>query len=199
MILAADQFVLGVGLSHNHYVVVEPASGFNNLPKVLDQAVGFLTAHGARISRVRLRCPMMWFADAHGEFEWNRCLIYFVRHFLSTDPTDPPWIPPMIWPVTPLGVIASAGVDHWKKVNEILEGVEAAGSDLLVQLATALAAMVWRWEYYMARMVVLSQRAGEYDANDRDLVLSCDRLLWSIVSRFAPGYELLPVTITRLL
>ena len=67
----------------------------------------------------------------------------------------------MIWPVMPLGVIASAGFDHWKKVNETLEGVKAAGGDLLMQLATALEAMARRWEYYIARMVILSQRAGE--------------------------------------
>jgi hypothetical protein len=58
-----------VGLSLQHYVVVEPASGNDDRTKILDQAVGFLAAHGARIIRVKLPCPVMWFADAHGEFQ----------------------------------------------------------------------------------------------------------------------------------
>lgn len=198
-VLASDHFVLGVGLSPNHYVVVEPVSGFNNLPKVMDQAVGFLAAHGACILRVKLRCPMIWFADAHVEFRWDRCLIYFVRNFLSTDPTDPPWIPPQIWPVVPVGDRASAGCSHWSQVEQILAGVEADGRELLPRVECSLSSMARRWEFYMARLIVLSERAGTYHDADRESVARCDHLAYSVMTRFAPGYELLPITTVRLL
>jgi len=198
-ILAADHFVVALGLSPQHYFAVSRAPGVGPVGSVLDQAVGFLHAHGALVVRTDLRAPLMWFADNQGEFSWKRCLVFFSRIFLSTDPTDPPWIPPMIWPVAPLGFIASAGLDHWRHVNEVLEGVEAADSGLLTQLGTSLATMARRWEFFIARMVILSQRADRYGAGDREMVFACDRLLLSILSRFKPGYDLLPATTMRLL
>jgi len=198
-ILATDHFVLAVRLSKKHYLVVARAPGVGPVDSVINQAIGFLYAHGAVVIRANLRAPLIWFMDDRGDFSWKKCLVFFARIFLASDPTDPPWIPPMIWPVMPLGVIASAGSDHWQNVKEILEGIEAIGGMLLTQLGPALAAQARRWEFYMARMVVLSQRAGEFDPDERDLVLSCDRLLLSIVSRFQPGYEFLPITISRLL
>jgi len=198
-ILAADHFAVALGLSPQHYFAVSRAPGIGPVGSVLDQAIGFLHAHDAVVVRTDLRAPLMWFADNLGEFSWKRCLVFFSRIFLSTDPTDPPWIPPTIWPVAPLGVIASAGMDHWRCVNNVLEGVAAADSDLLTQLGTSLAAMARRWEFYMARMVVLSLRAGDYDAYDRKLVEACDRLLFSIMARFEPDYKLLPATTMRLL
>jgi hypothetical protein len=48
-------------------------------------------------------------------------------------------------------------------------------------------------------MVVLSQRAGAYDADDRKLVEACDRLLFKIMVNFEPVYKLLPATTMRLL
>jgi hypothetical protein len=198
-ILTADNFVLGVGMSANHYLIVEPASRANNLPKILDQAVGFLAAHGARITRVQLRCPMGWFGNAGGDFEWHRCFVYFVRDFLATDPTDPPWIPPHIWPVVPVGKIANAGRVHWSQIDEILSGVEAADRSLLPLVAPSLSTVGRKWEYYLARIIVLSERAGTYGSSDREAVACCDRLVSSVITRFAPDYEFVPATTTRLL
>jgi len=198
-ILTADHFVLAVGLSPEHYLAVSRAPGVGPVDIALEQAIGFLYGRGAVVIRTHLRAPLMWFAENHGDFSWKKCLVFFARIFLSSDPTDPPWIPSMIWPVVPLGVVASAGMDHWRRVNEVLEGVEMADSGLLTQLGTSLAAMARRWEFYMARMVVLSLRAGDYDADDRKLVEACDRLLFSIMARFEPGYKLLPATTMRLL
>ena len=98
---------------------VTPASGNNPLPKVLDQAVGFLAVHGTRVIRMRRRCPMMWFANVQVAFEWYRGRNYFVRHFLGTDPTDPPWIPPQIGPVIPFGNMATAGRLRWSQIEGI--------------------------------------------------------------------------------
>ena len=198
-ILTADHFVLAVGLSPRHYLAVSRAPGVGPVDATLEQAIGFLYAYGAVVIRTHLRAPLMWFAENHGDFSWKKCLVFFARFFLSSDPTDPPWIPPMIWPVVPLGIIASSGMDHLRCVNEVVEGVEAADSDLLTQLGTSLSAMARRWEFYLARLVVLSQRAGAYDADDRKLVETCDRLLLSIMGRFDPGYALLPATTMRLL
>jgi len=198
-ILTSDNFVLAVGFSPRHYLAVARVPGTGPVGSVLDQLIGFLHAHGATVVRTNLRAPSMWFADCQGDFSWRQCLVFFARIFLSSDPTDPPWVPPMIWPTVPLEVVASAGLAHWQKVNEVLEGVEAADPDLLTQLGASLAGMSRRWEYYTARMVVLSQRAGQYDSDDREMVGLCDRLLFSIMTRFQPDYELLPATISRLL
>ena len=198
-ILTAQAFVLAVGLSPHHYMAVARAPGTGPVQQALEQCVGFLAAHAATVIRVALRCPIDWFANNLGDLDWKKCLVFFTRTFLATDPTDPHWIPPMIVPVAPLGVIASVGFDHWRRVNEVLEGVTAADSDLLTQFGSSLAAMARRWEIFLARMVILSQRAGEYDAGDGELVALCDRLLFSIMSRFEPRYELLPVTTQRLL
>lgn len=198
-ILTADHFVLAVGLSPQHYFAVSRAPGVGPVGSVLEQAVGFLHAHDAVVVRTDLRAPLMWFADNLGDISWKKCLVFFARTFLSNDPTDPPWIPPMIWPVVPLGIIASAGMDHWRRVNDVLEGVAAADSELLTKWGASLAAMARRWEFYMARMVLLSQRAYQYYAGDREMVFECDRLLQSILSRFKSGYELLPATTMRLL
>jgi hypothetical protein len=195
----AEHFILAVGLSPKHYLAVSCAPGIGPIGSVLDQAIGFLFAHGAIVARIQLRAPIMWFCDNLGDFSWKRCLVYFSRIFLATDPTDSPWVPPMIWPVTRLARVASAGLQHWQTVNKVLEGVEAADSGLLSLLGGSLAAMARRWEFYLARMVVLSLRAGDYDADDRKLVETCDRLLLSIMGRFDPGYALLPATTMRLL
>jgi len=198
-ILVADHFVLAVELSPRHYLAVSRAPGVGTVGATLEQAIGFLSAHGAVVIRTHLRAPVMWFAENHGDFSWRKCLVFFARIFLSSDPTDPPWIPSMIWPVVPLGVVASAGMAHWRRVNEVLEGIVAADSELLAELGSSLEAMARRWEFYLTRMVVLSQRAGDYDADDCELVAACDRLLLSIMARFEPGYKLLPATTMRLL
>ena len=198
-ILTADHFVVAVGLSPQHYLAVNHAPGVGPVGSVLDQAIGFLYARGAVVVRIDLRAPLMWFADNQGDISWKKCLVFFARIFLANDPTDPPWIPPKIWPVCPLEITAFRGIGHWQKINAVLEGIEAADSELLAELGFSLAAMARRWEWFIARMVILSQRAGQYGAGDREMVFACDRLLLSILSRFKPGYELLPATTMRLL
>ena len=198
-ILTADNFILAVGLSPMHYAVVAQAPAHSGIPAAMEQAVGFLYAHGARIVRVRLRCPMMWFANVNGDFEWQRCLTFFVRIFLATDPSEPPWIPPQIWPVVPLESIAAAGLRHWTQVKEILAGVEATDRDLLPKLGTSLTSMARRWEFYLARLIVLAERGGEYGRADRNAVAQCDHLFYWLVTRYEPGYQLLPATTQRLL
>jgi hypothetical protein len=197
--LAADGFVLAVRLSPKLYLAVARAPGVGPVGTVLEQAVGFLHAHGAVVVRTNLRAPMGWFADDQGDFSWRKCLVFFSRIYLSTDPTDPPWVPPMIWPVIRVATVASAGLEHWQTVNKVLEGIEAADSSLLSLLGGSLRAMARRWEFYMGRMIVLSQRAGEYGADDQELAALCDRLLLSIMKKFEPGYELLSATTLRLL
>ena len=198
-ILTADHFVLFVGLSPQHYLAVNHAPGAGLVGSVMDQAIGFLFAHGAVVVRTDLRAPLMWFAEHNGDFSWTKCLVFFARTFLASDPTDRPWIPPAIRPVCPLETIAFGGLCHWQKVNAMMEGIEAADSELLAELGSSLAAMARRWEWFIARMVILSQRADQYGAGDREMLFACDRLLLSIMTRFGRGYELLPATTMRLL
>jgi len=198
-VLTAQQFVLAVGLSPQHFIAVAQAPGVGKVQSVLDQAIGFLVGRGAGVVLTNLRAPIHWFINSAGQFEWRKCLVYFTRSFLGTDPTDPPWLPPHIWPTVPLGIIAGAGQRHWRKVEQILEGVEAADLNLLPTLGSSLTSMGKRWELYLARMIVLSQRAEVYDVYDRVAVEQCDRLFHSLMTRFEPGYEFMPFTIARLL
>jgi len=198
-VLSAQHFVLIVGLSPQHFIAVERAPGIGAVQPALEQAIGFLWGQGAKIQRVRLRCPILWFLDQYGDFKWRDCFVFFARIYLSIDPTNTPWMPSTIYPVVPIGVVASSGRCHWESVEQILEGVEAADTDLLLALGSSLAAMARRWEYYLARMIIISQRAGEFDASDRDSVAQCDHTLYRILTKFEPGYEILPVTTLRLL
>ena len=198
-ILSGQKFVYAVGLSPQHFIVVERAPGVGPVQPVLEQAVGFLWGLGARVQRVKLRCPISWFSDSSGDFQWKRCVVFFARVCQGTDPTDPPWIPANVMPVVPVGVVASAGMDHWLRMEQILDGIEAADADLLSELGSTLAGMARRWEFYLARTILLSQKVGEYDASDQDLVAQCDRVFYRILTKFEPGYELLPATIARLL
>jgi len=198
-ILTAQQFVLAVGLSPQHYVAVVRAPGVGPVGKILEQLVGFLCAHGACVIRVQLRAPMVWFTDNFTEFNWQACLIYFTRIYLAVDPTDPPWVPPNIWPLVPVAALARAGQQHWEQVQRILDGLAATDPELILRLGTSLAVMAQRWEFYIARQIVLSQRAGEYDADDFDAVVQCDHFLYRLLTQYEPAYELLPVTLARLL
>ena len=198
-VVSAQQFVLIVGLSPQHFIAVEEAPGIGPVQAVLEQAVGFLLGQGAKIQRIKLRCPTSWFSDQYGDFMWRECFVFFSRIYLATDPTNPPWVPSMVYPVIPIGVIASAAGLHWEKVEQVLTGVEAADPDLLLDLGSSLAGMARRWEYFLARIIILSERAEEYDASDRDLVAQCDHILYRILTKFEPSYELLPVTTLRLL
>ncbi len=198
-ILTADDFVLAVGMSPRYYLAAARAPGVGPVGSVLDQAIGFLHARGTVVIRTNLRAPLMWFTDDGIDFSWKKCLVFFARVFLSTDPTDPPWVPPTIWPVVPMAIIASGGLRHWRKVNEVVEAIQAADGGLLAQLAPSLVGMVRRWEHYIARMIILSQRAGQYSAGEREMVYLCDRLLFSIMARFGSDRQLLPVTISRML
>jgi hypothetical protein len=98
-----------------------------------------------------------------------------------------------------LGVVANAGRQHWQRVGQLLEGVEAADADLLPELGASLATMGRRWEFFLARMHILAERAGEFHAGDRESVARCDHFFHQLMTKFEPGYELLPTTITRLL
>ena len=198
-VLTAQQFVLAVGLSPQHYIAVAQAPGVGNVQSVLDQAIGFLVGRGAGVVLTNLRAPIHWFINSGGQFEWRKCVVFFVRSFLGTDPTNPPWLPPQIWPTVPLGIIAGAGRRHWSKVEQILEGVEASDPHLLHVLGTSLTNMGKRWELYFARMILLSQRAEACDADDQVAVAECDRLFCRLMTRFEPAYEFLPPTIARLL
>jgi hypothetical protein len=198
-VLTAQQFVLAVGLSPHHYIAVAKAPGVGNVQTVLDQAIGFLVGRGAEVILTDLRVPIPWFINSVGLIEWRDCVIYFSRSFLSTDPTAPPWLPPKIWPLVPLGIIAGAGGRHWSNVEQVLEGVEAADPNLLPVLGSSLTNMGKRWELYLARMILLSERAGACDADDQVAVAECDRLFYRLMTRFEPGYEFLPPTTARLL
>jgi hypothetical protein len=198
-VLSAQQFVLVVGLSPQHFIAVERAPGMGPIQTLLEQAVGFLWGRGARIQRVNLRCPTQWFLDANGDFLWRQCFLFFARIFLSTDPTDPPWLPSIVFPLVPISVMASAGQLHWHRVQQILEGLEASDPDLLAELGTSLAGMARRWEFYLARSILASQKVGQFHSADLSLVAECDHLLYRILTKYEPGYELLPLTTARLL
>ena len=198
-VLSARHFVLVVGLSPQHFIAVERAPGVGIVQPSLEQAVGFLWGQGAKIQRVRLRCPTIWFLDQNGDFKWRECFVFFARIYLSTDLTNSPWMPSTVYPVVQIGLVANSGQLHWESVEQILLGIEAADPELLLALGSSLAAMARRWEYFLARMIILSQKAGEYAACDRDSVAQCDHTLYRILTKFEPGYEILPVTTLRLL
>jgi hypothetical protein len=126
-------------------------------------------------------------------------LVYFVRSFLAEDSSHPPFVPPDVWTVAPINVVADAGKEHWREIDLVLEGVEAADSALLGELGTSLATMAKRWELYLARQVISAERYGQYDSDDRNAVAECDRQFYQLMTRFEPGYEFLPLTIARLL
>ena len=196
-VLSAQQFILAVGLSPGHYAVVSRAPGIGPVGPVLEQAVGFLYGRGAQITRVTARCPMSWFQDSTGDFLWRRCVLYFARVFLWATPAEAPWIPAKIWPAIALGTVVGHGRAHWTNVARLLEGLEAGDQDLLLQLGGSLASLGRRWEYYLAQMVARAQRADEFGPGERAAVAQCDHLFCSIMTRYEPGYELLPATIAR--
>jgi hypothetical protein len=198
-VLSAQQFVLIVGLSPQHFIAVEKAPGIGAVQPVLEQAVGFLWGRGAWIQRVKLRCPMAWFTEATGEFLWKRCFVFFTRALLAIDPTNSRPLPPNVWPVEPVCVLADAGRLHWLKVRQILEGIEASDPDLLMNLGASLATVARRWEYSLARAILLSQRMGEWDSSDMSSVAECDHLLYQLMAKYETEYEFLPLTIARLL
>jgi hypothetical protein len=198
-LIATVDFVLGVGLSPQHYLFVNRAPGTVGADAALEQAVGFLFAQGVLIFRVDLRCRVSLFEDSFCRIDWKQCLVYFVRSFLADDAQCPPFVPPDVWRVAPLNVVADAGREHWRAIELVLEGVEAADPDLLSDLGSALATMAKRWEFYLARQVVSAEQHGQCDADDRDAVARCDHQFYQLLTRFEPAYEFLPATIGRLL
>jgi hypothetical protein len=115
------------------------------------------------------------------------------------DPTHPPYTPANICAITPLQATAELGLLHWQHVKEILDGVEAADSDLLFQLGSALDTMAGRWERYLVRQMILAEKLDQFDAEDRNAVAKCDRQFYRLMTKFAPNYPFLPATIARLL
>lgn len=198
-LITTQDFVLGVGLSPQHFIFVNRAPGRGDIASVMEQAIGFLHGRGALIFRVDLRCRTSVFEDSFSQLDWKKCLVYFVRSFLAEDSRHPPYVPPDVWTVAPISVIANAGREHWREIEVVLEGVEAADSDLLVELGTSLATMAKRWEFYLARQVVSAERYGQFDSDDRNAVAECDRQFYQLMTRFEPGYEFLPLTVARLL
>lgn len=166
---------------------------------MLEQAVGFLFAQGAVIIRVDIRCLLDWFKDALGHIDWKRCMLFFVRHYLAIDPTYPPYTPANICAVTPLQATAELGHLHWLQVEEILDGVEATDSGLLLQLGSSLDLMAGRWERYLVRQMILAEKLDQFDADDRNAVAKCDQQFYRLMTKFAPNYPFLPATIARLL
>jgi len=198
-LIATQEFVLGVGLSPQHFIFVNRAPETVGIGCVMEQAVGFLHGRGALIFRVNLRCRTSILEDSFSQLDWKKCLIYFVRSFLAEDSRHPPYVPPDVWTVAPISVIADAGREHWREIELVLEGVEAADSDLLLKLGTSLATMAKRWEFYLARQIVSAERYGQFDLDDRNAVAECDRQFYQLMTRFEPGYEFLPLTVARLL
>jgi hypothetical protein len=198
-LITTKDFVLAVGLSPQHFLFVERVPGTGDMGSVMEQAVGFLHGRGALIFRIDLRCRTSLFEDSFGQLDWKRCLVYFVRSFLAKDSSHPPFVSPDVWTVAPINVVADAGKEHWREIELVLEGVEAADSDLLVELSTSLTTMAKWWEFYLARQVVSAERYGQYDSSDRDAVAECDRQFYQLLTRFEPGYEFLPITVARLL
>ena len=188
-----------MGLSPQHYLAVERAPGAGSVGIVLEQAVGFLYAQGAAVLRVNLRCPLAWFQDSSGKLAWRKCLLFFARHFLAEDPTQPPYVPPNVWRVAKISFVAEAGRHYWHAVEQICEGLEAEDPALLLELGTALTTMAGRWERYLVREIALGEKHSQYDVEARDAVARCDRQFYQLVTRFEPGYELLPTTVARLL
>jgi len=80
-----------------------------------------------------------------------------------------------------------------------LEGIEASDPDLLMNLGASLATVARRWEYSLARAILLSQRMGEWDSSDMSSVAECDHLLYQLMAKYETEYEFLPLTIARLL
>jgi len=198
-LITVSDFVLAVGLSPQHFLFVNRAPGTGDIGTVMEQAVGFLHARGALIFRVHLRCRLSLFQDAFNQLDWKRCMVYFVRSYLAEESGHPPYVPPDIWTVAPISVVANAGTEHWREIELVLEGVEAADQALLVELSTTLATMAKKWESYLARQVISAERYCQYDSDDRNAVAECDRQFYQLMTRFEPGYEFYPETIARLL
>jgi len=198
-LITMEDFVLGVGLSPKHFIFVQRAPGRGDVGSVMEQAVGFLCAHGASVFRISLRCRTSFFVNEFGQIDWRRCLVFFVRNYLSEDPTYPPYVPPQVWQVTPIAVLANVGQYHWREVEQIMEGVEAADPELLSQLGTSLTTMAARWERYLARQIILASKFDQYDLEERNVVAECDRQFYQLLTRFEPGYDFLPPTLARML
>jgi len=198
-LITTKDFVLAVGLSPQHFLFVSRAPGTGDIGSVMEQAVGFLHGRGVMIFRVNLRCRTSLFEDSFGQLDWKRCLVYFVRFFLAEDSSHPPYVPPDVWTVAPISVIADAGREHWREIELVLEGVEAADSELLLELGASVATMAKQWELYFARQVITAERYCQYDSDDRNAVAECDRQFYQLLTRYEPGYEFLPLTIARLL
>jgi hypothetical protein len=174
-LITTQDFVLAVGLSPQHFLFVDRAPGTGDIGSVMEQAVGFLHGRGAQIFRVHLRCRVSLFEDSFSQLDWKKCLVYFVRSFLAEDSRHPPYVPPDKWTVAPISVVADAGREHWREIELVLEGVEAADTELLLELGASLATMAKRWGLYIAKQVISAERYCQYDSDDRNAIAECDR------------------------
>lgn len=199
-LISIGNFVVAVGLSPKHFLVVTRAPGHaNQNDHILEQFVGFVYAEGATVIRVDLRCKLDQFLSKYGDMDWRRCMVYFLRHFLAEDPTYPPYIPANVWAITALKVTADSGRAHWWEVEQILLGVEAEDTDLLLEVSGSLATMASRWERYLLRQIHENTFLEPLSDEDRNAIALCDRQFYQVMTRFDSTYEFMAQTIARLL
>ena len=193
-------WVLAVALSPKHLVVSARAPALEACPAILEQSVGFWFGRDAAIVRIPLRCEANWFRDStSGKTLISRSVLFWARSYFAAAPCQRAELPSNIWPVVPLSSILGPGSRYWTDAGIVLAGLEAYGSDMIYEIAPIITNQARRWEYHMARWIQRISRHDGVSPSDQEAICQVDRCFWSVMTRFLPGYEPLPLTTARLL
>ena len=196
--LVSDGFVLGLALSSHHCVAVSRGPGRSHAAMLLEQAIGYLSAHAVQIVRVKQRCPIKWFDPIKQGFNWQRCAVFFTRTLIDIDPSGFPWPPSHIYPIA-VRTNLYQGLRYWLKVNTLLNGLELADSNLLLEIGPMLTHRARRWESFITRLVLQMRKLQRFSEDVYALLGDCDLVFFNVVRRWLPAYEPHTETLARML
>lgn len=192
------RWVLACGLSPQHWLVAHRRPGKQPSDAILDQLIGFLIGRDVAVVRLSLRCRRDWFQrGGTTALDSGPCILYWLRAFFWSGPPEGHRMLPLnIWPIGAPGLLRRGG-EFWRASLEVLAGAEAHDSDLLYDLGPLVNWRARCWEHYLTQL--LRRWHHEFSAAERELLYDVDRHFYHCVTRFLPGYELLPATTARLL
>lgn len=198
-VFAHAKWVIAVGVAPDLFLVLGNFARRNVPLTVCEQLVGYLTACGAEVVRLRIRFPLWW----HNPGELRRTTEYWTREFLSglsiaLEPQLGATRPQIILPV---GVLARQAGLEWSLVIRISRALEEEHPGAFPQFQSLLWDISRRWEIRWNLVLRDAERRQVISRMERADIERCDRAWIPLFRRYLEphGYELLPPTLVRLI
>ena len=199
MVFSHGPWVVAVGVGPTLFFILDVGSSRCAPAIVREQLVGYLSACGVEVLRLRIRFPLTW----HNSADLRRTVIYWVFAYVETlfISVEPTFGKGQSRGCVPIGISARQARAEWLWLGGIWRAIEDECPQALPQADWLLWEVSRRWEVRWSLIIRDAERNDSITAEERAEVEQCDRVWANLIRRYLErhGYEMIPHSVARLL